>query len=132
MSPLNSGIRRFHSLRIGGLADAGSMSVIEIFHQPSPAQGLLPLPHVQFRKAENGGRLDRSRRRGHRRDTACLVDATDVRTVNGLKIRPARSTGAIEIVRQLISGGMRPIAQSWPNNSNRRAAKQIAPTSTAH
>ena len=25
-----------------------------------------------------------------------------------------------------------PIAQSWPNTANRRAARQIAPTSTAH
>jgi hypothetical protein len=48
----------------------------------NPERGLLPLPHVQFRKAENGGRLDRSHRGGHRRDISCLVDAADVRTVN--------------------------------------------------
>jgi hypothetical protein len=47
-----------------------------------PERGLLPLPHVQFRKTENSWRLDRSHRGGHRRDIPCLVDAADVRTLN--------------------------------------------------
>jgi len=43
--------------------------------------GLLPLPHVQFRKTENSWRLDRSHRGGHRCDIPCLVVVADVRTV---------------------------------------------------
>jgi hypothetical protein len=78
------------------------MSVMGMFRQPSPAQGLLPLPHVQFRKAENTWRLDRSHSRGHPRDTAYLVDATDVRTVNALKTPPARSKSAMGMLRQLL------------------------------
>ena len=50
-----------------------------------PARGLLPLPHVQFWETENSWRLDSSHRGGHRRDIPCLVDASDVRTVNALK-----------------------------------------------
>jgi len=50
-----------------------------------PVRGLLPLPHVQFWEAENSWRLDSSHRGGHRRDIPCLVDASDVRTVNALK-----------------------------------------------
>jgi hypothetical protein len=50
-----------------------------------PARGLLPLPHVQFWETENSWRLDSSYRGGHRRDIPCLVDASDVRTVNALK-----------------------------------------------
>jgi hypothetical protein len=44
--------------------------------------GLLPLPHVQFWETENSWRLDSSHRGSHRRDIPCLVDASDVRTVN--------------------------------------------------
>jgi len=51
----------------------------------SPARSLLPLPHVQFWETENSGRLDRSHRGSHRRDIPCLVDASDVRTVNAPK-----------------------------------------------
>ena len=53
--------------------------------------GLLPLPHVQFWETENSWRLDSSHRGGHRRDIPCLVDASDVRTVNALKTPPAWS-----------------------------------------
>jgi len=42
------------------------------------------LPHVQFRETENSWRLDSSHRGGHPRDIPCLVDASDVRTVNAL------------------------------------------------
>ena len=48
-------------------------------------RGLLPLPYVQFWETENSGRLDSSRRRGHRRDVPCLVDASDLRIVNARK-----------------------------------------------
>ena len=51
----------------------------------APARDLLPLPHVQFWETENSGRLDRSHRGSHRRDIPCLVDASDVRTVNAPK-----------------------------------------------
>jgi hypothetical protein len=44
------------------------------------------LPHVQFWKTENSWRLDSSHRGGHRRDIPCLVDASDVRVVNVLKL----------------------------------------------
>jgi hypothetical protein len=44
--------------------------------------GLLPLPHVQFWKTENSWRLDSSHRGDGCRDIPCLVDASDVRTVN--------------------------------------------------
>ena len=54
-----------------------------------PARGLLPLPHVQFWETENSWRLDSLHRGGHRRDIPCLVDASDVRTVNALKAPPA-------------------------------------------
>jgi len=49
------------------------------------SRGLLPWPHVQFWETENSWRLDSSYRGGHRRDIPCLVDASDVRTVNALK-----------------------------------------------
>jgi len=52
---------------------------------------LLPLPHVQFWQTENSCRLDSSHRGAHRRDISCLVDASDVRTVNALKTPPAWS-----------------------------------------
>jgi hypothetical protein len=55
---------------------------IKDLDNPIPKRGLLPLPHVQFRKTENSWRLDRSHRGGHRRDIPCLVDAADVRTMN--------------------------------------------------
>jgi hypothetical protein len=45
----------------------------------------LPLRHVQFWGTENSWRLDSSHRGGHRRDITCLVDASDVRTLNALK-----------------------------------------------
>jgi hypothetical protein len=48
-------------------------------------RALLPLPHVQFWQAENSCRLDRSHRRRHRRNIPCLVDASNVRTMNALK-----------------------------------------------
>jgi hypothetical protein len=38
--------------------------------------------HVQFWKAENSWRLGSSHRGGNRRDIPCLVDASDVRTMN--------------------------------------------------
>jgi hypothetical protein len=47
-----------------------------------PARGLLPLRRVQFWEIQNRWRLDRSHRGGTRHDFACLVDASDVRTVN--------------------------------------------------
>jgi len=49
--------------------------------------GPLPLPHVQFCETENSRGLDSSYRGGRRRDVPCLVDASDVRAVNALKIR---------------------------------------------
>jgi hypothetical protein len=49
-----------------------------------PARGLLRLQHVQFWETENCWRLDSSHRGGHRRHIPCLVDASDVRTVNAL------------------------------------------------
>jgi hypothetical protein len=51
--------------------------------------GLVRLTHVQFWETENSGRLDSSHRGGHRRDIPCLVDASDVRTVNALEGAPA-------------------------------------------
>lgn len=50
---------------------------------------LLRLPHVQLWEAENHWRLGSSYRGGYRCDIPCLVDASDVRTVNALKTRPA-------------------------------------------
>lgn len=44
---------------------------------------LLPWPHVQFWEAENCWRLDSSHNRRHDCHTPDLVDAPDVRTVNG-------------------------------------------------
>ena len=58
-------------------------------------RGLLPLLHVQFWETENSWRLDSSHRRGHRRDIPCLVDASDVRTVNAFKTPSARSMSAL-------------------------------------
>jgi hypothetical protein len=63
-------------------------------------RGLLALPHVQFWETENSWRLDSSHRRGHRGDIPCLVDATDVRTVNALKPPPAWFMSVTEIFRQ--------------------------------
>src|ERR1700722_2371224 len=63
----------------------------------SPARSLLPLPHVQFWETENSGRLDRSHRGSHRRDIPCLVDASDVRTLNAFKTSPAWSKSAISL-----------------------------------
>jgi predicted acetyltransferase len=40
------------------------------------------LRHVQFWETENSKRLDRSYRRGYRRDIPYLVDASNLRTVN--------------------------------------------------
>ena len=65
-----------------------------------PARGLLPLPHVQFWETENSGRLDRSHRGRHRRDISCLVDASDLRTLNAFKTPPAWSTSAVPIFLQ--------------------------------
>ena len=48
------------------------------------APALIPSPHVQLRKTENRRRLDRSHRRGNGRNLSYLVDASDVRTVNGV------------------------------------------------
>jgi hypothetical protein len=45
-------------------------------------RGLLLLPHVQFWEAENSWRLASSHRGGYRRYIPCLVDVSDVRTVN--------------------------------------------------
>src|ERR1700675_1727442 len=67
-----------------------------------PARGLLPLPHVQFWETENSWRLDSSHRGGRRRDIPCLVDASDIRTVNALKTPRAWSMSSIEILRQLM------------------------------
>ena len=50
-----------------------------------PVAGLLPFPHVQFWETENSCRLDSSHRGGYRRNIPCLVDASDIRTVNALK-----------------------------------------------
>jgi len=74
------------------------MSVIGIYRHL--CGGLLPLPHVQFWETENSGRLDRSHRGSHRRDIPCLVDASDVRTVNAFKTSAAWSTSAIAIFQQ--------------------------------
>ena len=66
--------------------------------------------HVQFWETENSWRLDRSHRGGHRRDIPCLVDASDVRTVNGLKTCAAGSMSVMAMLRQLTrknSGGIR-------------------------
>ena len=56
-----------------------------------PVRRLLTLPYVQFWETENGWRLDSSHSGGHRRDIPCLVDASDVRTVNAIKLLPAWS-----------------------------------------
>jgi hypothetical protein len=80
------------------------MSVTAMLRQP--ARGLLPLPHVQFWEAENSRRLDSSHRGGHRRDIPCLVDASDVRTVNALKTPPAWSMSAMAILQQLSESGL--------------------------
>jgi hypothetical protein len=53
--------------------------------------GLLRLSHVQFWKTKNSCRLDRSHRGDHRRYIPGLVDASDVRTVNAIKLLPAWS-----------------------------------------
>jgi hypothetical protein len=57
-------------------------------------------PHVQFWEAESGWRLGGSHRGGHRGDIPCLVDASDVRTVNGLKTRAAWYMSEIAMLRQ--------------------------------
>lgn len=62
-----------------------------------PQRGLLPLPHVQLRETKNGWRLDRSHRRGDGCDIPCLVDASNVRTVNGA----SQGSMKIEMLRQL-------------------------------
>jgi hypothetical protein len=59
------------------------------------------LPHVQFWVTENSWRLDRAHRGSHRRDIPCLVDASDVRTVNAIKTAPVRSMSVVAIYRQL-------------------------------
>jgi hypothetical protein len=51
-----------------------------------PARGLLGSPYVQFWKTENSGRLDSSRGWGDRRAIPGLVDASNLRTVNAVKI----------------------------------------------
>ena len=63
--------------------------------------GLLPLAHVQFWQTENGGRLDRSHCGSYRRHISCLVDASDVRTVNILTTPPAWSMSALASYRRL-------------------------------
>jgi hypothetical protein len=65
------------------------------------ARGLLPLPHVQFWETENSWRLDSSHRGGHGRNIPCLVDASDVRTVNAPKTCPAWSMSAMATLRHL-------------------------------
>jgi len=65
-----------------------------------PERRLLLSLNVQFWKTENSWGLDGSRRRGHRRDISCLVDAADVRTVNTY---PAWSMSVMEVLRQLSS-----------------------------
>ena len=62
-----------------------------------PQRGLLPLPHVQLRETKNRWRLDRSHRRGDGCDIPCLVDASNVRTVNGA----SQGSMKIEMLRQL-------------------------------
>src|ERR1700733_13177463 len=66
-----------------------------------PARGLLPLPHVQFWQAKNRRRLDRSHCGSYRRHISCLVDASDVRTVNILTTPPAWSMSALASYRRL-------------------------------
>jgi len=51
-------------------------------------RGPATIANVQFWETENSWRLDRSHRGGHRCDIPCLVDASDVRTVNAHKILP--------------------------------------------
>jgi hypothetical protein len=56
-----------------------------VYYASRPSRALLTLPHVQFWQAENTWRLDGSHRRRHRRNIPCLVDASNVRTMNALK-----------------------------------------------
>ena len=78
------------------------LSVIEMLRHLRG--GLLPLRHVQFWETENSRRLGSSHRGGHRRDIPCLVDASDVRTVNALKTPPASSMSAMAMLQQLSFG----------------------------
>jgi len=64
-------------------AQPESVSAIAIYRHLLGA--LLPLPRVQFWETENSWRLDNSRRGGHCGDISCLVDASDVRTLNASK-----------------------------------------------
>ena len=47
-------------------------------------RGPATIADVQLWETENSWRLGSSHRGGHRRDIPCLVDASDVRTVNAL------------------------------------------------
>jgi hypothetical protein len=51
-----------------------------------PARGPATIADVQFWETENRGRLDRSHRGSHRRDIPCLVDASNVRTLNAFNL----------------------------------------------
>ena len=65
--------------------------------------GPATMPHVQFWETENSWRLDSSHRGGYRRDIPCLVDASDVRTVNALKTLQLGQC-VMAIFRQLLMG----------------------------
>lgn len=71
------------------------------------ARGLLALPYVQLWETENSGRLDSSRRWGHRRAIPCLVDAPNLRTVNALRVLRVKSMSVMAIFRQRSSPGTR-------------------------
>jgi hypothetical protein len=67
-----------------------------------PLLSLLPWPHVQFRQAQNGRRLDHSHPRRHRRYISRLVDAPGVRAVNPLKTFPTGVDHPVMFSRQEI------------------------------
>ena len=79
------------------MVSPGQRSVSRLRHL---ARSLLPLPHVQFWETENGWRLDSSHRGGRGRNIPCLVDASDVRTLNALKTPSRGSMSATAIYRK--------------------------------
>jgi len=82
---------------------------LQRIHEPTILHaGLLPLPHVQFWETENSWRLDSSHRGGRCRDIPCLVDASDVRTVNlFIQVSPS-------VRHKLLATMLRPFLASFP------------------
>src|SRR5215471_16115862 len=92
-----------------GLHPFAPAMTAEVYHCARPAScfpkpclnAVLPFHRVQFRQTEDSWRLDRSYRRGNCRDISCLVDASDVRTLNALKPLLRGSIAEMRILRQV-------------------------------